>query len=183
MVRPGSKNPNWKGGISSVKTADDVLNLPDWSQDILRDKIVESMVIDPVTKCWNWTGTIFKKNNRACISLGKRTLAARVSYALFKGRIGGLLVLHTCDNTLCVNPKHLWLGTNLDNSQDMVAKGRTSPQHGTFNPCAKLTEEIVADIKRELRAGALQYKLAIKHRVCKQTICNINSGAGWGHVE
>jgi hypothetical protein len=83
-------------------------------------------VINEVTDCWDWTAAL---NNIGYgmfrfSSKGMRT-AHRVSYELFNGPIpAGLAVCHTCDNPICVNPKHLWVGTLKDNAQDMVAKGR-----------------------------------------------------------
>jgi hypothetical protein len=78
--------------------------------------------------CWLWTGTPdvngygklwwFDHTNK-----GK--FAHRISWELHNGPIpDGLFVLHSCDNPPCVNPKHLFLGTQLDNMRDMVAKGR-----------------------------------------------------------
>ena len=83
-------------------------------------------VINEVTDCWEWTHSV---NNIGYgmfrfSSSGMRT-AHRVSYELFNGPIPkGLAVCHSCDNPICVNPEHLWVGTLKQNAQDMVAKGR-----------------------------------------------------------
>ena len=74
--------------------------------------------------CWLWRGSIQGKYGSICIE-GKSTGAHRVSYQLHKGEIPeGLVVMHSCDVPLCVNPKHLSAGTYIDNMQDMVRKGR-----------------------------------------------------------
>lgn len=55
---------------------------------------------------------------------GQRIRASRLVYEVVIGPIGDLFVLHTCDNQLCINPEHLFLGTAMDNTQDMISKGR-----------------------------------------------------------
>lgn len=76
--------------------------------------------------CWYWTGnTLAQGRYGAFIYNGKSRLAHRCSFVLFKGPIPiGMCVCHTCDNTLCVNPYHLFIGTHLDNMRDMIKKGR-----------------------------------------------------------
>ena len=87
-------------------------------------KLYENLVIKQ-EGCWRWKGrlnhwgygmlTIHKKNERA----------HRISWLIYKGEIPkGLLVCHSCDNPICSNPEHLWLGTNYDNQQDSIKKGR-----------------------------------------------------------
>jgi predicted XRE-type DNA-binding protein len=78
--------------------------------------------------CWICTGNIFK-SGYGLFKFEYNTLYAhRVSWELENGPIPeGLLVLHDCpggDNPLCVNHNHLWLGTNQDNTNDMIIKGR-----------------------------------------------------------
>lgn len=75
--------------------------------------------------CWVWIGA---KNQKGYglfrISGGKTIAAHRFSYLLYNGEIGEMNVLHKCDNPSCVNPKHLFLGTNQDNVDDKMKKGR-----------------------------------------------------------
>jgi hypothetical protein len=82
-----------------------------------------------MNECWNWTGVpnmwgygqIREEGGRNA----KKKLAHRISWIIHNGTIPtGMLVLHTCDNPLCVNPNHLWLGTHQDNIDDMMRKGR-----------------------------------------------------------
>ena len=84
--------------------------------------------INEITGCWEWkraTNNIGYGMFR--IKQGLMRTAHRVSYEIHKGMIpNGMVVCHTCDNPKCVNPDHLWVGTQKDNAQDMVAKGRTS---------------------------------------------------------
>ena len=77
--------------------------------------------------CWIWDGAIFKQTGYGqfgSVKTGVHT-AHKYSYQLFNGQVPeGLFVCHSCDNRLCFNPKHLWLGTAKQNSEDMVKKGR-----------------------------------------------------------
>ena len=84
--------------------------------------------IQKTTGCWLWTAAKNKKGY-GIFGLGKQTdKAHRIAWRLIVGPIpAGLFVLHKCDVPNCVNPAHLFLGTNLDNVKDMIAKGRNSP--------------------------------------------------------
>jgi len=90
------------------------------------------MSVNKTPSCWLWTAGRsggWGQNRYGSIGKGRRgqgsILAHRLSWILHFGEIPeGLSVLHKCDNTLCVNPEHLFLGTPKDNMQDMVKKGR-----------------------------------------------------------
>lgn len=77
--------------------------------------------------CWCWTG--YTDGRYGLISIkGKEEKAHRASYSHFKGPIPeGMVVRHRCDNTKCINPDHLVLGTQFDNMRDMVERGRCRP--------------------------------------------------------
>ncbi len=80
---------------------------------------------DPETGCWVWTGS--RVNDLyGCANIDyKQMLAHRLSFELFNGPIpDGDNVCHRCDRPLCVNPKHLFLGSQKDNLEDMTRKGR-----------------------------------------------------------
>lgn len=92
---------------------------------------------------------------------------------------GTLDVCHTCDNPLCCNPRHLFLGTQDDNNKDRAHKGRYN-NHGRKNPRARLTEETVREIL-ESKEHALD--LANRYNVCRATIYNVRTGRTWKQLE
>lgn len=81
--------------------------------------------------CWLWTGCLARGRARVRVN-GKTHNAARVAYELCFGPIpAGQQVLHRCDDPACVRPSHLFLGTQRDNMEDMIRKGR-------YRGCAKM---------------------------------------------
>ena len=99
-------------------------------------------------ECWPWTAALYPKGYGQFNVDGRAVLASRFSWELHHGPIlGGLWMLHRCDNPPCVNPAHLFLGTSADNIQDMVAKGRARGAVGTANRHAKLTPAEVREIR------------------------------------
>ena len=90
--------------------------------------------------CWRWLGGTRKGYGRFKLK-GRMVTAHRHAYELEVGPIpDGLFVLHECDNPSCVNPRHLFLGTQLDNIRDRDKKGRHVACHGERHGEAKLTE-------------------------------------------
>jgi len=90
----------------------------------VKKKIIEKSIINN-NQCWEWKGSKNNKGYGRMIINGKFYMAHRLSYALFVNEIPkGMLVCHKCDNPSCVNPDHLFVGTNQDNMDDMKKKGR-----------------------------------------------------------
>lgn len=134
-------------------------------------------------ECWLWTGA---KNSSGygSFGIGSRVIAAhRVAYELFTGAIGSSHVLHNCDNRHCVNPSHLFLGTNNDNVADRVAKGRSKGACGEANTKAKLTDAQVREILRLRRSGVSTSQLVSAFDVDRSTIKRIANGKIWRHLD
>lgn len=146
----------------------------------------EKVKIGPADDCWIWQGKPVGGYGRITIG-GSVIRAHRLSWQLAHGPIPeGMLVCHNCpggDNPLCVNPAHLFLGTNADNTADKIAKGRARYAQGSRVSGAKLTEADVLVI-RDLRADGHTYqRIAARFRVSERAISRITRGEGWGHVD
>ena len=136
-------------------------------------------------ECWPWTASMDKDGygriSRGAPS-GRMLKASRASWELHYLRpvLAGQCVLHTCDNPPCVNPRHLFLGTQLENTKDRDAKRRQA--QGEKQGAAKLTEEKVEEIRRDYVRGSRthgQPALARKHGVSHAAIGYIVRGESW----
>lgn len=132
--------------------------------------------------CWEWLGHRDRGTGYGDFRVGdKHVKAHRFSYQTSYGQIPkGLFVLHRCDNPPCVRPSHLYLGTTLDNTRDMFARGRASLRHGEHNGKARLTWIAVRRIRRVYsgKYGELT-DLARYYGVDACTIGDIVAGRTW----
>lgn len=151
-------------------------------------KVDKSHGLGPNGDCWEWRGYTHK-NGYGYLgkdsTKGSTISSNRAAYIVSKGDIPeGLWVLHKCDNRLCCNPDHLWLGTPKENTRDMIAKGRRRSAdqvaRGEDVSLAKLT----ADMVRAIRAEPPQTLsvLAEKYGVSKATIGKVIHRQTWAHI-
>lgn len=128
--------------------------------------------------CWTWL--LARRNGYGVVSVsGRQWTAHRWAYLLSKGPIPkGLLVCHSCDNPACVNPEHLWLGTQLANRRDAVRKNRQAC--GERQGKAKLTDAEVLFCREH--AGIPVKYLAEFFKVCESTIYQVLSRQIWKHL-
>lgn len=134
--------------------------------------------------CWEWKKAIENTGYGAQQFKGRKCGAHRVSYQIFNGDIqAGLSVLHRCDNRKCVNPDHLFLGTQAENMADMVAKGRSADQRGEKAPWAKLTKKSVLEIIRQASARTMsQRKIAVMFGISQAQVSQILNRKRWSVI-
>ena len=147
--------------------------------------------VEKTENCWNWTAScatngygqlVIRENGKQ-----KRWTAHRLSWFIHFGLIPkgegfhGTCVLHHCDNRKCVNPDHLFLGTNKDNIRDCVAKGRYTPPclRGELHPDAKLKEIDVHNIRS---SDASISSLARHYNISRYAIYAVKNYFTWKHL-
>jgi len=150
------------------------------SQSILErfyDKVVLGENEDD---CDVWIGAIGIGGYGRFNYKGKNRYAHRVHWLLRKGKIPkDKRVLHRCDNRRCVKLGHLFLGTQHDNMEDMVKKGRSYKPIGEKNPSAILNRKLVVKIFKE---DPPAWKVAKKYGVSRSTVSHIWNKRIWKHV-
>jgi len=136
----------------------------------------------PKEGCWLWKAG---KDGKGYGLIGNgshydfhKILAHRLSWMLYNGPIpDGLCVLHKCDNPICVNPNHLFLGTKGDNAKDRDEKGRVA--HGEEHYKAKLTKKQVEQIRQLRLVGLKITEIAKLFDVSKGHVSEIVSKKVW----
>lgn len=136
--------------------------------------------------CWEWQASTDKDGYGQIGGFGKsgnRTMlkAHRVSLEMSGVHIPkGKKVCHKCDNPKCVNPRHLYVGTDHMNHMDMVKRGRSTT--GERNARSKLTAPQVRAIRKVRATGVRLRVLAEEYGVSESCICVVANGKGWRHV-
>jgi len=137
-----------------------------------------------ITECWEWTAHV-STSGYGLFRVGKRMVSAhRLAYFLGnKTQPGELHVLHRCDNKLCCNPTHLFLGTNRDNIDDYAAKGLSRnlghTQIGERNGHARLTER---DVLAMRASGDSQCSIAARYGISQAMVSKIKRRKRWMHL-
>lgn len=165
-------------------------------EDLVVDPKMEARFWAKVSKgaedeCWEWQAYRNMQRGGYGVLMDSRTrkpvLAHRVSYAIEHGATpSDLMVLHSCDNPPCVNPKHLSLGTNQDNMQDAWVKGRLplpkNAPKGETHHSAVLTEELALRIKIGDLKGFSLGVLAKQFGLSKSAISRLRRGKSWKNL-
>lgn len=132
----------------------------------------------PEAGCWLWLGGV--TNGYGLVKTGPIRLAHRLFWTEHRGQIpDGLCVCHKCDTPLCVNPDHLFLGTNADNMADRKAKGRYK---GEWNGRCLLTEEQAIEAI-SLKGKLYMREIGDRFGVSREAISCLLRGRTWPHLE
>jgi len=143
------------------------------------ERFQENYTINENSGCWEWNGSLDTLGYGRIYANSKRVQAHRFSFELHRDPIPeGLIVCHRCDNRKCVNPKHLFLGTNADNVADRDAKGRQA--RGERVTESKLTADEVRAIRSA--SGISQRALAKQYGVSPTQIKDIQLSRYWKHL-
>lgn len=150
----------------------------------LKERFEKLFIPEPNVGCWLWIGATHRRNNleygnmRDEFPSKKTILAHRVSWIIHRGFIPqGIQVLHKCDITICVNPDHLFLGTQADNIHDCCNKKRHAYGEKTWN--SKLTDIDVKTIRESKKSNT---ELARFYHVSQPIISYAKNRKTWKHV-
>lgn len=141
-------------------------------------KALNHVNIKGANECWNWLGSTATQSHYGNLRFNNNWMYAhRFAWENINGEIPkGFHVLHHCDNPLCCNPNHLYLGTVADNMRDRDIRGRS----GT----AKFNPETVKEIRTLYATGLYSYpELAGKYSCFKETIARMVRKETWKWVE
>lgn len=156
----------------------------------LEERLWPRVAVGAPDECWEWIASRNKGYGQIGYVLadGRRVAyhASRIAYYVANGRpdLSGKVVRHTCDNPPCCNPAHLLTGTDADNAQDKVERGRAGAPRGERHPKAKLTEQQVKELRAEYaRGGVTHRQLAARYGMAHGTIGAMLRGTGWSTVD
>lgn len=171
------------------------------------ERFLDKVNKEATSGCWEWTASCLNSGYGIIKINGKGILAHRFAYEYFIGPIpNGYYICHRCDNPRCVNPEHLFVGTQADNMADRDEKGRhpskTHPErlargdyHGSkLHPervvrgeghgNARLTSDIVRQARKEYSGKGITYKqLAEKYGVSAMAMYNAIQCKTWKHIK
>ena len=151
------------------------------SPEHLWKRLLNSCIEDESSECWLWLRHTNNDGYGRLTVNGRGISAHRLSYSLKKGDIPlNLNVCHSCDNPRCINPDHLFTGTQSDNMKDCYEKGRSKicpvSFKGEKNTASKLKDKDISEIRKRLIKGEKQSSIARHFNVSQAQISNIKRG-------
>jgi hypothetical protein len=154
--------------------------------------------------CWEWQGFIMPNGYGRMSFKGKDQYVHRLSFAAFIGEIPkGKIICHSCDNRKCINPKHLWIGTFKENTQDACTKGKMKGfsrkvhseesknkmrkphninRKGEKHPNAILDENKVKEIRNLFSQGLTRKEISEIFKITKNCVKDVVLRRSWKHI-
>lgn len=141
--------------------------------------------------CWLWVAATTAHYGHGVLRFkNKMVKAHRVSWEIFRGEVPeGMCVLHKCDIPNCVNPDHLFIGTQTDNMKDMDSKGRRGRRSegvgkslGSKNGATKMTDADIIAIREVPARRGVGAALAAKFGISHSSVVRIRSRETWAHI-
>lgn len=145
-------------------------------------RLLSRVKFDLETGCWLWVGCLTSGGYGSIRFRLKTYRAHRLAYEVFRDEITLPSVCHTCDTPRCINPFHLFQGTQSDNMKDAALKGGCFHNRGSGNSNAILTETEVLDMRTQYGLGVPVATLASQFGVCHATAWGVSTGRTWRHV-
>lgn len=155
-------------------------------QDIARFW-TKAKVLEGLDACWEWQAGLLGNGYGQFKLNGAPTYAHRIAWELTNGPVPERRnVLHRCDNKLCINPAHLFIGTQKENVADAIEKGRREPiiesRRGEKSNWAKVTEKEVLEIREMGRRGYSQRVIGEKFGISRPAVNLIINRKNWKHI-
>ena len=146
--------------------------------------LFDNSIPEPNSGCWLWMRSTQNQGYGRVYDGSKVVLAHRAAYAAAYGPIAdGVKILHRCDTPLCINPDHVFPGSQFENMRDCRDKGRMRvppPRLGESHHAGRLTEASV----RKIRADARPYsEIASAYGISKSMVFAVKSRSNWAHVK
>lgn len=146
------------------------------------DRIFDRIEIDPVTRCWNWTGCLINSGYAQISTNNKDILVHRIMYQYIHGNIptDKPLILHRCDNRKCCNPLHLYAGTHQNNTDDRIKRNPAAWIPGSKGKISELTDQHILEIRSAKESNRI---LSERYNVNLIIIHYIQTGQIYKHIK